>query len=229
MKIYLILIGFFLCFNSSAQVEESKLGAWYMYFYNHQFKDSQWGIQGDFQYRQWNTIGDLEQLLLRSGVTYTPKNTSAVFTVGYANITTGTPGESNNTFGENRIYQEALIPQKIAKRFFLTHRFRYEQRWVENQDFRTRLRYNLFLNITLNGTELKKGVFYAAFYNELFMNGERSNGVSDLELFDRNRTYFGLGYALSSSSRIQVGCLRQETENWTKGQLQFSLHQNLNF
>ena len=229
MKIYLILIGFFLCFNSSAQVEESKLGAWYMYFYNVNLNESAWGIQGDFQYRQWNTIGDLEQLLLRSGVTYTPKNTSAVFTVGYANITTGTPGESNNTFGEKRIYQEALIPQKIAKRFFLTHRFRYEQRWVENQDFRTRLRYNLFLNITLNGTELKKGVFYAAFYNELFMNGERSNGVSDLELFDRNRTYFGLGYALSSSSRIQVGCLRQETENWTKGQLQFSLHQNLNF
>jgi len=72
-------------------------------------------------------------------------------------------------------------------------------------------------------------VFYAAFYNELFINGERSNGVSDLELFDRNRTYFGLGYALSFSSRIQLGWMRQETNNWTKGQLQFSLHQNVNF
>jgi hypothetical protein len=171
----------------------------------------------------------MEQLMLRSGLTFTPKDSGVMFTLGYANITTGQFGENDDTFGENRIYQEALIPQKIAKRFFLTHRFRYEQRWVENQDFRTRLRYNLFLNITLNGTELKKGVFYAAFYNELFMNGERSNGVSDLELFDRNRTYFGLGYALSSSSRIQVGWMRQETENWTKGQLQFSLHQNLNF
>lgn len=100
---------------------------------------------------------------------------------------------------------------------------------MENQDFRTRLRHNLFLNMTLNNTELKKGVFYAAFYNELFINGERSNGESDLELFDRNRTYFGMGYALSSSSRIQLGWMRQKTENCIKGQLQFSLHQNLNF
>jgi hypothetical protein len=229
MKIYFILIGLFVSYDSFAQVEESKLGAWYMYFYNVNLNESAWGIQGDFQYRNWNTIGDLEQLLLRFGVTYTPKNTTAVFTVGYANITTGTAGENDNTFGENRIYQEALIPQKIAKHFFLTHRFRCEQRWVENQDFRTRLRYNLFLNITLNDTELKKGVFYAAFYNKLFINGERSNGVSDLELFDRNRTYFGLGYALSFSSRIQLGWMRQETNNWTKGQLQFSLHQNVNF
>ena len=229
MKIYSVLIGLLLSYNSFAQVEESRLGAWYMYFYNVNLNESAWGIQGDCQYRNWNTIGDLEQLLLRSGATYTPKNTTAIFSIGYANITTGTPSEGHKTFGENRIYQEALIPQKIAKHFFLTHHFRYEQRWVENQDFRTRLRHNLFLNITLNSTELKKGVFYAALYNELFMNGERSNGVSDLESFDRNRTYFGLGYALSSSSRIQLGWMHQETNNWTKGQLQFSLHQNVNF
>jgi hypothetical protein len=61
------------------------------------------------------------------------------------------------------------------------------------------------------------------------MNGERDNGLSDLELFDRNRTYFGLGYVLTKSSRIQIGIMRQETEAWTKNQLQFSLHQNLNF
>lgn len=89
-----------------------------MYFYNINLSESAWGIQGDFQYRHWNTNGDLEQLLLRSGVTYTPKNTTAVFTVGYANITTGTLGESDNIFGENRIYQEALLPQKITKHFF---------------------------------------------------------------------------------------------------------------
>jgi hypothetical protein len=41
-----------------------------MYFYTTKFKNSQFGIQGDVQYRNWNTLGDLEQLLLRSGVTY---------------------------------------------------------------------------------------------------------------------------------------------------------------
>lgn len=215
--------------SAFAQVEESKLGAWYMYFYNAKFNESEWGVQGDFQYRNWNSLGDLEQLLLRSGLTYSPKEWKATFTLGYGNITTGTPGESEETSAENRIYQEALLPHKIANRVFVTHRFRYEQRWVENQDFRTRFRYNLFINVTLNGEEFKPGVFYAAFYNELFINGERNTGNASVELFDRNRTYLGLGYVISHSTRLQLGWMRQETEMWTKQLLQFSLHHNLNF
>lgn len=228
---YLILCLFAaqITFSQKGAVEEEQTGAWYMYFYNAKFGDSNWGVQGDFQYRHWNLFGDMEQLLLRSGLTYTPDNTNVLFTLGYANITTGTPGDSDSTFGENRIYQEALVPQKISNRFFLNHRFRYEQRWVDDQDFRTRFRYNLFINVTLNDTDFNKGTYYLAFYNELFMNGERTNGNNTLELFDRNRTYFGLGYVLSKSSRVQLGWMRQESDNWTKGQLQFSLHQNLNF
>ena len=226
---YIILCLLATQFTFSQSVEESKTGAWYMYFYNLKINESRWGVQGDFQYRHWNLFGDMEQLLLRSGLTYNPKDTNVLFTLGYANITTGTPGEIDDTFNENRIYQEALIPQKISKRFFINHRFRYEQRWVEDQDFRTRFRYNLFLNVTLNDTDFNKGTFYAAFYNELFMNGERTNGNVELDLFDRNRTYFGLGYVLSKSSRIQLGWMRQESNSWTKGQLQFSLHQNLKF
>jgi hypothetical protein len=227
MKIYLILIGFFLCFNSSAQVEESKLGAWYMYFYNHQFKDSQWGIQGDFQYRDWQGLGDMEQLMLRSGLTFTPKDSGVMFTLGYANITTGQFGENDDTFGENRIYQEALFQQKLGSRFYLTHRFRYEQRFVENQDFRTRYRYNLFLNVPLNKKDLSPNAIYVALYNELFINGE--TGIGDnrsVELFDRNRTYMGMGYVLSPTIRFQLGWMNQKTVNWGKGQLQISMHHN---
>lgn len=229
MKYFITAIGLVLSLNSFAQVEESKLGNWLMYFYNVDLEDSDFGVQGDFQHRNWNTFGDLEQLLLRSGITYRPKGEPALFTLGYANIKTGTPGESSSTFNENRIYQEALINHKILKRVHLAHRFRYEQRWVEDQDFRTRLRYNLFVNIALNKEDLSPKTYYVSFYNELFMNGERHNGINDLELFDRNRTYLGLGYVLTKSTRLQVGVMRQETEVWTKNQLQFSLHQNLNF
>ena len=49
--------------------DQNKMGAWYMYFYNATFNESCWGIQGDIQYRNWNTFGDLEQLLIRSGIT----------------------------------------------------------------------------------------------------------------------------------------------------------------
>lgn len=223
----LLLILLFIGNNTAAQVDESQTGAWYMYFYNKQFKDSQWGIQGDFQYRDWAGLGDMEQLLLRSGLTFRPKETNVLFSLGYANITSGVPGEINDTSGENRIYQEALIPQKLGSRYFLTHRFRYEQRFVEDQDFRTRYRYMLFFNVPFNKTELEKYAIYLALYNELFINGQTDIGDGrTTELFDRNRTYMGLGYVLSSKVRVQLGWMNQKTVNWGKGQLQFSLHHN---
>lgn len=214
--------------TSFSQVETSQTGAWYMYFFNTTFKDSNWGIQGDFQYRDWQGLGDMEQLLLRSGVTYSPDNSNAVFTLGYANITTGDFGESSDTSGESRIYQEALLPQKLGERFYITHRFRYEQRFVENQDFRTRYRYNLFLNVPLNQKDLSKKAIYLALYNELFINGQTDIGDNrSVQLFDRNRTYLGAGYALTNNLRLQVGWMNQKTVNWGKGQLQFSLHHTL--
>ncbi|MDI1316426.1 DUF2490 domain-containing protein [Flavobacterium sp.] len=160
-------------------------------------ENGQFGIQGDIQYRNFNLGGDLEQLLLRSGVTYKPKNTEVTFTLGLANITTGAMGESTQTTTETRIYQEALLPQKVGNRDYLTHRFRYEQRFVEHQDFRTRFRYNLFLNSPINKTTLSKNAIYAAFYNEIFINGEKNIGNNNtVRVFDRNRFYAGLGYGI---------------------------------
>lgn len=229
MKKSLFIFGIILCaFNSiSAQIEQSQTGAWYMYFFKHQFKDSQFGVQGDLQYRNWNTIGDLEQLLIRSGITYTPKTANLLLTLGYGNITTGQFGDSKATSLEHRIYQEALIPHKVGNRLYFTHRFRYEQRFVENQDFRTRYRYNLFLNIPINQKELVDKTFYIALYNELFINGQTEIGTNTpVQLFDRNRTYLGLGYILKSSMRFQLGWMNQKTVNVGKGQLQLSFHHN---
>ena len=133
--------------TSKAQIGEDKLGAWYMYFFDTQFKESNWGVQGDIQYRNWNLLGDLEQLLLRTGITYRPDSTDVKLTLGYGNITTGVFGSSSATTSESRIYQEVILPKKIGSRFYTNHRFRFEQRFVDNQDFRTRFRYNLFINI----------------------------------------------------------------------------------
>lgn len=210
----------------SAQINEDKLGTWYMYFFNTTFKESSWGIQGDVQYRNWNIAGDLEQLLLRGGLTYKPKKADIKLTFGYGNITTGSYGNDKSISAESRIYQEALFPVKFGNRFHTSHRFRYEQRFVENQDFRTRYRYNMFINIPLNKTEMEKKTLYLALYNELFINGQRKIGKNNtVEIFDRNRLYFAIGYIMKKGIKIQLGSMNQTTNNWSKNQLQLSLHQ----
>ena len=66
-----------------------------------------------------------------------------------------------------------------------------------------------------------------AFYNEIFINGQRDIGNGNsVQYFDRNRTYLGLGYALNDNIRFQLGWMEQTTVNWQKGQLQFSMHHN---
>ena len=226
LLLFLGLFSFFSHQQATAQsVDEDQLGAWYMYFYNTEFGDSPFGIQGDFQFRYWDFGSDLEQLLLRSGFTYQPKNANVKITLGYGNITSGTFGESSNTSGENRIYQEFLLPHKVASRILLTHRFRYEQRFVEGQDFRTRYRYNLFLTVPLNNLEMGKNTVYLSLYNELFINGQTKIGDGrTVQYFDRNRTYIALGYGLLDNLRVQLGWMKQTTTAVSKDQMQLSLH-----
>lgn len=205
---------------AGAQNNNSELGAWYMYFGGLKFEDSPWGIHAEAQYRNHNIIGDLEQLLLRTGLQYHLKDGSGTFTMGYGHITTQNEGTPNNTVYENRIYQEAFLPQFIYS-VNLNHRFRYEQRFIEGQDFRTRFRYALFINIPLTQKRFAPGGIYIPLYNEIFINGEQTETVA---YFDRNRLYGGLGYVVKNNLRVQVGIMEQTTNNFSKTQLQFSVH-----
>lgn len=226
--LFILSLSLLLPSNSLAQPNEKQLGTWYMYFVNGTFKESDWGMQGDLQYRNWNIAGDLEQLLIRGGLTYKPKKSIVKFTLGYGNISTGAYGADKAITQESRIYQEALFPVQLGSRFYSNHRFRYEQRFVEGQEFRTRYRYNLFVNIPLNKSSIEDKTVYLAFYNELFINGQRDIGNGNtVEIFDRNRLYTALGYAIKKNLKIQLGFMRQSTDSWGKNQLQVSFHQKI--
>lgn len=226
IKRSILLLTIFISVNSYSQVDEDELGGWYMYFWNTEFGDSKFGLQGDVQYRNWDVVGDLEQLLLRAGVTYSPID-QVKLTMGYGNITSGAFGDSKETSKESRIYEEVLLPHKISNRIYLKHRFRYEQRWVENQDFRTRYRYNLFLNIPLNQPNFNKNSVYIACYNEIFINGQQDIGEGiSVDIFDRNRFYAALGYAIQDNLKLQLGFMEQTSNTLSKGQVQLSLHHN---
>ena len=207
-----------------AQVDQGQTGAWYMYLWNTENRETGFGWQGDIQHRNWDTTQDLEQLLIRGGFTWRPDNGPIKYTVGYAHITSGAFGPSNDKSEESRIYQEALVGQTIGNRLQLSHRFRFEQRWVDGQDFRTRLRYFLGLNYPINQDTLGEGAVYLSMYNELFVNLNRDIGDGrEVDYFDRNRAYAALGYSVSDSMRLQFGYMWQENRNFGSGQLQFNL------
>ena len=225
--IFIALIGLWSAGPFAAEIDQDQPGGWYMLTFNEDFTESRFGFQGDVQYRTWDGSGDLEQLLLRGGITYRPDALPGKHTLGLANITSGQFGESKQTRTKNRTYQEAVIPQLVGQRGFLKHRFRFEQRWVNGQDFRTRLRYALFANVPLNRPDLSPGAFYLAVYNEIFINGERDiGGGAEVDFYDRNRLHGALGYKFSNTGQIQVGYMQQHTNVVNKGQFQLSLHYN---
>lgn len=224
---FVLIVSFMLISTAafSQGVNEDQTGAWYMGFVRKKFEKSRFGVQGDYQFRLWNTGSDLEQILLRTGATYKSNKSDVLWTVGYAHITSGEPGEGAATISENRVYQEALIPHQAGSRFFLTHRYRFEQRWIEGLDYRTRFRYNIFLNIPINRATLEKDAVYIALYNEIFINDLLNFRTErNIRYFDRNRTYLGLGYCIKKNLRMQLGWMNQTTIDWTKSQAQISAH-----
>jgi hypothetical protein len=69
---------------------------------------------------------------------------------------------------------------------------------------------------------------YLAFYNELFINGERNIGDNKtVEFFDRNRLYIALGYFIKKQLKVQLGMMTQTTNNVEKNQLQLSIHHTI--
>ena len=212
--------------NLYAQNDPEEMGAWYMYVFNTRFKkDSLWGIQGDIQHRNYNLIGDLQQLLIRGGFTYMPKESPLKLTLGYGYISNGIQGDGGTSNIENRFYQETSFPVKLGKGIYSNHRFRYEMRFVEDQDFRTRYRYNLFINIPLNKLVIEPKTVYLSLYNEVFINGQRKIGNGEtVAFFDRNRLYGASGYVFNKGLKMQLGMMRQTSNKSGKNQLQLSLH-----
>jgi hypothetical protein len=223
----LFTLAFVVAHNPAlAKIDEDQLGIWTAYSWSTRFAESNWGLQGDFQLRNWDIYNDLEQHLVRAGVTYSPNSNNNTYRLGLASVTSSQFGDGTDTNTENRIFQEASYPQHIGKRVYLRHRVRMEQRWIENQDFRTRYRYSLRMDMPLNQLNLGEGTWVFSLYNELFLNGERKISRSrTVDFFDRNRSYVGIGHRFQGNLQLQLGYMHQWTDNLDKGQLQLGLSQ----
>jgi len=199
--------------------QNSNLGNWLIYIGNKKL-DSKWNIHNEVQYRNYNAVGDLEQLLLRTGLGYNiTKNSNLLLGYGYI-LSENYIGDSDKkiSVNEHRIFQQFTTKQSIGK-VSLSHRYRFEQRFVED-DFKLRLRYFLGVNIPLQYREDGKNPLYLSMYNEVFLNIESS-------VFDRNRVYGGLGYKFSKNLRLELGYMNQFFE--VSGRDQINLIAFVNF
>ena len=191
-----------LCFPCFGFSQSSNLGNWLIYFGNKPI-NTKWNWHSEVQYRNYNSIGDLEQLLLRTGVGYNLTENNNNLHLGYAYIRSENyiaGSDEKVAFNEHRIYQQFITRQKI-ERVLVQHRYRFEQRFIED-DFRVRFRYFLSLNIPLNHKEIIDKTFYLSAYNEVFLNTENI-------IFDRNRLYGGLGFNVSKKVRFELGYMNQ--------------------
>ena len=203
-----LILGFLYSFSQS-----SDLGNWWIYLGNKKI-DNKWNIHHEVQYRNYNAIGDLEQLLLRTGLGYNLTEDNNNLLIGYGFINSQNyilDTDEKVGFDEHRTFLQFISHQKDY-RVKLQHRYRFEQRWVENQDFKLRFRYFLSINTPLNHKEMEDNTFYFSLYNEIFINNKNV-------LFDRNRLYGGIGYKLNKLARFEIGYMNQFLNNYNRDQL----------
>lgn len=200
--------------------QKSDLGAWYMYFGNNKIsKKLNW--HNEIQYRNFDAIGDLEQLLIRTGIGYdlTENNNNVLLGYGFILSQPYVNGNKKENI-EHRIFQQYITKQKFG-RFNLQHRYRLEERFLED-DFRMRFRYMLGLNIPITQKEMLPKTLYASVYNEIFLHFNSPT-------FDRNRVYGALGYVINKNMRIEAGYMNQIQENRNRGQIQIGFYNNIPF
>lgn len=211
------LLRFAICmlFPIGMQAQSTRMGNW-MIYYGNQPLGKGWNLWNEVQYRNYNTVGDLEQLLLRGGIGKNLTEGNNNLLLGYAFILSEpyVPGtDLKRTTREHRIFQQFIIRQSF-QRVGLQHRYRLEQRFLET-GFRSRFRYFMGLNIPLNKTRMEAGAFYLSAYNEIFLH-------LDKPVFDRVRVYGAGGWVLRKDLRLELGLMTQVQETRSRAQLQIA-------
>lgn len=210
-KVNMVALILVLMLPIFAKGQDSNFGNWLIYIGNKKL-NSKWNIHNEVQYRNYNAIGDLEQLLLRTGLGYTFNENKNNVLLGYGYILSENYiGNTDETVSvnEHRIFQQFTSKQNIGS-VKIGHRYRFEQRFVED-DFKMRFRYFLSLKVPLWKKENQESKYYLSAYNEIFLNTKTS-------IFDRNRLYGGIGYNINKNIRLEAGYMNQFFETTSRDQ-----------
>jgi len=230
-------VVYFLCLFHSLSLTAQETGVgdwgiWYMYFGTNKVAEK-WSIHTEAQFRYYDTSGNFNQLLLRTGANY-HINPNAIATLGYGYIDTDPSfmdepiqdgSFAGNQILEHRIFEQFILKNKVWE-FLFEHRYRFEQRFLFNKGLSTssnelrdtqhRARYRLQMTLPLTDT------FFLNFYDEVFLNLQDS-------VFGQNRLYAAIGVHLTTNSSIQFGYLKNHfpTANFDRFQVGFFFNPDL--
>lgn len=222
-KISSALFVFVFLLNPTAYSQPKGPGNWWMYFGSNKIAPNLY-FHNEVQWRNYNFAGNLEQLMLRTGVGYdlSPANNNIL--LGYAFVRSEpytALGKKKKAVNEHRIFGQLITKQKFG-RFNWGHRYRMEYRNIEDIGSKWRARYFLSSNVPLNSGTMRPGSFYASFYNEIFVNLQQ-------EYFDRNRIYGALGYQITPGIKAEIGYMTQLFGQGHTQQFQIAFFNNLSF
>ena len=219
---HFLFVFLLLGINNSLYSQKSEIGNWFIYFGNQKINQN-WNWHNEIQYRNYDFIGDTNQLLLRTGIGYNLTENNNNVLLGYAFVNTHKyipNSDQKQESNEHRIFQQFITKQNFG-RFYFLHRYRVEERFLPD-DFQVRLRYFLNATIPLNKKTLDKNAIYFSTYNEIFVNTEKP-------LFDRNRIYAALGFVINKNFKVEAGFMSQILEQSNRNQFQIVIFNNLPF
>jgi len=214
-----LLILFLLNSSFFSQKEISTQNhAWLSYAGNHKISKKM-SIHTEYQWRRNDGFKNWQQSLTRVGFDYLGSaNYTASLVYGW--IVTYPYGEQAiaHQFNEHRITEQFNTKSQHG-RFELQHRYRLEQRFLENyiknQDgsftrgdnlFRQRVRYRAMVLVPLSRKEMLDNTLFLNINNELFLGFGKGIGKN---ILDQNRMNFALGWRFHKDFNIQAGYLNQ--------------------
>jgi hypothetical protein len=200
------------------RVTGTNSNAWFVYSGTHALS-SKAGVHLEGQVRRSDFVADPLQLFTRVGVNYALADRVTV-TGGYAYAWSSPYGEfpAPFAFPEHRVWQQLQLTHATG-RLAWQHRYRLEQRWLGQMEERpgggtrtdswryvNRFRYMARATLPLRGATVGPREPYVAASDEVFVGFGRQ---VQLNVFDQNRAYLGVGYQASGHTRVELGYLNQ--------------------
>ena len=209
--IRLLLIFFYINFVTFVSAQTKNLGTWNIadlyYKVNNHFK-----IWTEVQTRSQNIYNDFYYHEMKAGLFYNPTNTQSAVFVGGGRYTTYnyTGNFKSPVITEEFRLWEQLILNNVYNHFNIEHRYRLEQRWVNNL-FKPRIRYRINTTYAINHYSVVPKTLFASAFDEIFIGNNNPH-------LERSRYYLGLGYQFSHIFSLQLGYINQTDFNTTGGQ-----------